>query len=411
MDYRSLLDVTTELGYLLAISGAETFRVEDTITRIFAAYDIKAEVFAIPNCLTVSLETDHQKPLTRMRRIGHHGTDLDSVERYNSISRRICSEKPEPSDAMKWVQEAACATKKYTFGINMIGSILGACGFILVYGGGVTDTVCAILCGFFAGIINHVMGQWKVNAFFSTIASAFAIALTANIYGLLGFAVNVDGIIISSLMLLVPGLLFTNAMRDIIYGDTNSGINRIVQVLLIGVAIALGTGAAWNLLVPYGVSGMVSTAVSHSIVIESVTTVIACIGFCIIFNIHGKGMLLCALGGGLTWTVFRLTQLLQLDLMSAYFVATIFAAAYSEIMARIRKYPAISYLVVSIIPLLPGAGVYRTTASILTGDMDGFTANGTQTIAIAGSIAVGILIVSTLARLWSIHQQKKAIAK
>ena len=81
MDYSSLLDVTTELGYLLAISGAETFRIEETITRIFDAYGIKAEVFAIPNCMTVSLETDQCQPLTRMRRIGHHGTDLDSVER------------------------------------------------------------------------------------------------------------------------------------------------------------------------------------------------------------------------------------------------------------------------------------------------------------------------------------------
>lgn len=407
MDYRSLLDVTTELGYLLAMSGAETFRVEDTIVRIFAAYGIKAEVFAIPNCLTVSLETDHQKPMTRMRRIGHHGTDLDSVERYNSISRRICAEKPEPAEAMKWVREGANAARKYSFLVSLIGSILGAGGFILVYGGGVTDTFCAILCGMFAGVIGQLMDRWKVNTFFSTIAAAFAIAFTAYIYGLLGLSVNIDGIIISSLMLLVPGLLFTNAMRDIIYGDTNSGINRIVQVLLIGVAIALGTGAAWNVLQPYGIQSIVNTPMQHDIIIESVTTVIACTGFCIIFNIHGKGMTLCALGGGLTWAIFRLVQVMGMGMIAAYFTATLFAAAYSEIMARVRKYPAISYLVVSIIPLLPGAGVYRTTASILIGDMDAFSSNGTQTIAIAGAIAVGILIISTLARLWSIHQQKK----
>ena len=230
-------------------------------------------------------------------------------------------------------------------------------------------------------------------------------------YGLWGLSVNVDGIIIASLMLLVPGLLFTNAMRDIIYGDTNSGINRIVQVLLIGVAIALGTGAAWNVLQPFGIQSISNTPVQHSILVESITTIIACVGFCIVFNIHGKGMILCALGGGLTWTVFQLSQQFGFNLIAAYFTATLFAAAYSEIMARIRKYPAISYLVVSIIPLLPGAGVYRTTACILVGDMDGFSANGTQTIAIAGAIAVGILIVSTLARLWSIRQQKKSMTK
>ena len=411
MDYRSLLDVTTELGYLLAMSGAETFRVEDTITRIFAAYGITAEVFAIPNCLTVSLETDQQKPLTRMRRIGHHGTDLDSVERYNSVSRRICAEKPEPLEAMKWVREAANATRQYSFWISVIGSVLGGGGFILVYGGGVTDAVCAVLCGFLAGIVSQLMNKWKVNAFFSTIAAAFVIAFTAYLYGFWGLSVNVDGIIIASLMLLVPGLLFTNAMRDIIYGDTNSGINRIVQVLLIGVAIALGTGAAWNVLQPFGIQSISNTPVQHSILVESITTIIACVGFCIVFNIHGKGMILCALGGGLTWTVFQLSQQFGFNLIAAYFTATLFAAAYSEIMARIRKYPAISYLVVSIIPLLPGAGVYRTTACILVGDMDGFSANGTQTIAIAGAIAVGILIVSTLARLWSIRQQKKSMTK
>lgn len=410
MDYRSLLEATTELGYLLAMSGAETFRVEETITRIFAAYGITAEVFAIPNCLTVSLETDHQKPMTRMRRIGHHGTDLDSVERYNNLSRKICLEKPEPIEALKMVQNAAASVRKYSFLIRIIGSILCAAGFTLVYGGSVSDSICSFLCGLAAGLIGQLLDGWKVNSFFSTIASAFAIALIANLYGILGFAVNTDGIIISSLMLLVPGLLFTNALRDIIYGDTNSGINRIVQVLLIGVAIALGTGAAWNVLLPLGSDAIVKTPISHSIWLESITTFIACIGFCIIFNIHGRGSLLCGLGGCLTWALFRICQIFGIETMGAYFAATIFAAAYSEIMARVRKYPAISYLVVSIIPLLPGAGVYRATACILVGDMTGFSANGTQTIAIAGSIAVGILIVSTIARLWSIYQQKKHIS-
>ena len=53
--------------------------------------------------------------------------------------------------------------------------------------------------------------------------------------------------VIGTLMLLVPGILFTNALRDIIFGDTNSGINRVVEALLIAAAVALGTAVAWNL--------------------------------------------------------------------------------------------------------------------------------------------------------------------
>jgi uncharacterized membrane protein YjjB (DUF3815 family) len=207
-------------------------------------------------------------------------------------------------------------------------------------------------------------------------------------------------------MLLVPGLLFTNAMRDIIYGDTNSGINRIVQVLLIGVAIALGTGTAWGIAKNFGADQLLSPVFTHDLLVETVTTFVACIGFSIVFNIHGKGMIFCALGGAATWVVFQVPQFLGMDMIPACFIATLFAAAYSEVMARIRKFPAISYLVVSIIPLLPGAGVYRTTASVMQSDMAGFTHHGLETISVAGALAAGILIVSTVARLWNYRRKK-----
>lgn len=406
MDYRGLLDLTTELGYELAMSGAETFRIEESITRICSAYGVKAEVFAIPNCLTVSLETDDQRPMTRMRRIGHHGTDLNSVERYNSLSRRICAEKPEPATAEKWLHDAVSSKRNFSIWIYLIGNILGASCFTLAYNGGVTDTIFAGICGLFVGLINYTLGKLKVNMFFSTIASAFVLGLIAYTAGSFGLLVNTDGVVISSLMLLVPGLLFTNALRDIIYGDTNSGMNRIVQVLLIGVAIALGTGIAGNLISHLNPNPIVCTPVHHNLLLECVTTFFACYGFVILFNIHGRRGLLCALGGALGWAVLRLSQNIWPDGVMSYFVATSFVAIYSELSARILKSPAISYLVVSIFPFLPGAGIYYTTAAIMGGDMAAFSEYAIQTVSIAGSMAVGILIVSTIARLWSIHQQK-----
>ena len=95
MDYYLLTDLAAQVGHGLAISGAETFRVEDTIRRILLAYGIECEVFAIPNCLTISFEAANGKPLTIMKRIGFHGNDLDAVEQFNALSRRICRETPE----------------------------------------------------------------------------------------------------------------------------------------------------------------------------------------------------------------------------------------------------------------------------------------------------------------------------
>ena len=105
MDYNTIMDLAADLGYELSVSGAETFRVEDSMPRVIGSYGIPAEVFSIPNYLIVSILTETGKPLTRMRRIGDHGNNLDAVEKLNALSRRICSSHPAPEEAMRWLDE------------------------------------------------------------------------------------------------------------------------------------------------------------------------------------------------------------------------------------------------------------------------------------------------------------------
>ena len=94
MDYNTLIDLATDLGYELAMNGAETFRVEESISRVLASYGIKSDVFAIPNYLVVSITGSNGQPITRMRRIGQHGNNLDGVEKFSSLSRALCNRTP-----------------------------------------------------------------------------------------------------------------------------------------------------------------------------------------------------------------------------------------------------------------------------------------------------------------------------
>ena len=400
MDYYLLVDMATELGYELAMSGAETFRVEDTIRRCLAAYGIESEVFAITNCLTVSIETPSGKPLTRMRRIGYHGNNMERVERYNGLSRRICAQKPDPETAMEWLKQTAPLCRTYKLPMILVGDILGSFGFALFFGGTFLDACWAGLCGVVIGLVSQLMDNLKANPFFNTITTSFFMALVAYVIAGFGLTDNIDTTIIGALMILVPGLLFTNAMRDVIYGDTNSGINRLVQVILIAVAIALGTAAAWRLTSPlYGqLDG--GEIVVYSNAIQILVSFIGCVGFAIYFNVHSWGVLLTSLGGALTWAGYLLAMDLGCDIVGANFWAAVVAAVYSEVMARVRKYPALSYLVVAIFPLLPGAGIYYTMTYILQSNTDAAWFKGMQTASISGVMAVGILLVSTAVRVY-----------
>ena len=405
MDYNTLLDMATDLGYELAMAGAETFRVEESISRCLSAYGIQADVFAIPNYLVVSITREDGHPITRMRRIGAHGNNLDAVEKFSNLSRAICNRKPEPKEGLAWLSHVRTMIQQYPLSMQYLGYFLGGAGYGLFFGGNALDGVLSGLCAMLVGLVNRFLGKRKANAFFQTIASAFLMALLAYGFGAWGLTANPDAVTIGALMILVPGLLFTNAMRDIIYGDTNSGINRIVQVFLTAAAIVLGTASAWNVASHLWGAPVSCAGVPYGLVAPCVFAFVGCVGFAIQFNVHGK--LLCALGGALAWAVYLAAVEATGSEISGYFWSALFSSLYSEIMARIRKYPAISYLVISILPMIPGAGVYYTMNYAVQGQMDLFASKGMFTAAIAGIMAVGILLGSSFFRMYSEWKQHK----
>ena len=405
MDYSLIFDTALEIGYQLAMSGAETYRIEESINRIMATYSVKAEVFAIPNSMIVTITTPNGESITRLRRIGFHGNDMNNVELYSNLSRRICSEKPQPEVAARWLEEATAQQKSYRLPVFLLGNMLTAVGFCLFFGGTVADMLVSALCGLIVGAFSHLSAKLHINNFFGTMVTAFVMALTAYLFGSLG--INADASIVGAIMMLVPGLLFTNAIRDIIFGDINSGINRLVQVILIAVAIGLGTGVARVLSFSIVGSQSVIQFQNYIPLVQCLAAAIGSAGFCIVFNVHGKGTILCVLGGLLAWAVYLITAPLLPDPIIGYLFATLFAAFYSEAMARVRHFPAISYLVVAIIPLLPGAGIYFTASYLLDSNMAAAAAKGTETICITGLMAIGILMVSTIVRSTTVWKQIK----
>ena len=134
---------------------------------------------------------------------------------------------------------------------------------------------------------------------------------------------------------------------------------------------------------------------------------LACIGFSMLFNIHGVGMLICAGGGFLGWLVYLLTApMVHSEIIQSLFAA-VAISAWSEIMARLRKCPVTSYLLVALFPLVPGGGIYYTMEHAMSGDSALFLDSLLHTLGLAGALAVGVLLVSSLARLMTNYQNRR----
>ena len=395
MDYGLLLELVSRVGTRLASAGAETYRVEESITRILAAYGQEGRVYCVPNSLFISIMVPGGIPVNRLSRMPERSNDIDTVELYNSLSRQLCSEVPPLEDALRWVREADARRKVYSYPMRLLGHMLVASGFCFFFGGNMADCLCAALAGLFLGIVCHHLDRLKANNFFQQIAAAFLMSGFAYLLAYVGLPRNVDTAVIGTLMLLVPGLLFTNGIRDIIFGDTNSGINRVVEALLIAAAVALGTASAWNITHSLLDIAEPPLRLYHSDLATCLSCFVACSGFVIIFNIHGYGNMLCALGSSLTWAAYCICNAAGMGYFTCCLIGTMASAIFSESVARIRKYPAISYLIISVLPLIPGSSIYYTALEAVKGNMDGFVYYGIETLGTAGAMAVGILLVST----------------
>lgn len=125
----------------------------------------------------------------------------------------------------------------------------------------------------------------------------------------------------------------------------------------------------------------------------------ACVGFCLIFNIHGPGIAICGSGGALGWLVYLLAVFLTPNDVLRFLLAAIAISLYSEIMARIRHCPVTSYLIIALLPLVPGGGVYTAMRYCVQGEMQMFLSALVHTFGIAGALALGAVLGSSVLRV------------
>lgn len=247
MDRKDLLDITTDIAAELLCSGAEIYRVEESVLRIFHAYgETKGEIFAIPSLLLISIRPGGGADLVEMRRLREQAVDLEKIGACNDLCRRICKELPS-KEAIEAQLNRIRRMPRYPAWVDIAAFAVISFGFTVMFGGSLWDGLAALLAGAVVRLVLKSLQSFETNSFFCTILASFAAAATACLCVALGLGQLQDKIIIGTLMTLVPGMALTNTMRDIMASDLIAGIMRLATVLLTAGGIALGSGAALGL--------------------------------------------------------------------------------------------------------------------------------------------------------------------
>lgn len=246
IEVQKLLKIACKLGQLMLESGAETYRVEQTITIVCNAYNYKeCESSVIPSTISISITTVTNETFTMIKRIKSRGVNLNKISLVNDLSRRICCDKITITDFKKRLEKIDNSPHYSEFTTTFFTALASA-AFCVLFGGNYKDFLVSFVIGYILSICTTYLGTMDVNGFFINIFAGFIASFLALASVKIGIGFQQDKIIIGSIMLLLPGIAITNAIRDIISGDIVSGMSRSIEALLAAISIAVGTGIGFN---------------------------------------------------------------------------------------------------------------------------------------------------------------------
>ena len=229
-------------GRLIMENGGETYRVEETITRMGHAFGFtEVESFAVPSGIFISYRKHDGSIETAVKRVRRRGTDLTRVDAVNAVSRRMEAERLSCEEVMALLKEIETRPRKITpLGLTLAVA-MSSSGWAAMFGGGVIDCTVAFAVALMIQGLSFALDKAGMRSFVSTLMGSFLGAILPMLFHLATAALlNVDATVAACLMPMLPGLAMTNAVQDTLRGDMMSGISSATSALLTAAMIAGG---------------------------------------------------------------------------------------------------------------------------------------------------------------------------
>lgn len=246
MEVKELMDVTLKAGEILLKSGAETYRVEDTMTRVCRSYGVDCECFVMPTGIFISTSATAAEPRSLIKRIKSRSVDLNRIELINAFSRSLRQKPVSYQEAMAVLNDISKAPR-YKYIIRLLAAAFASFVFTLLFNGRVEEGLVAALISMLVYAVNEQISQTGFFQFFEYFISGLIVGISSLAAVRIFPDLSIYKIIIGSIMILVPGVAMTNGIIDALHGDTGSSMFRLAEAVFIAAAVGTGVGIALTL--------------------------------------------------------------------------------------------------------------------------------------------------------------------
>ncbi|MDO4466825.1 MAG: threonine/serine exporter family protein [Bacillota bacterium] len=237
-----MLEIGIRVGKLLMKSGAEVYRVEDTMVRFCKAYkDVEnVESFVIATGIMLTIQVDGHS-YSKVCRVQSRSTNLECIEDVNALSREVQTKDFTMEEVEERLDKIA-QKPMYPQWMTILFGAIGAAGFAMFFEGNLYEIGYSFIIGLVIRYLTIWLNKLEMNSFINNVLLAGIVSLLSVFFHQISILARVDTLVISGIMLLIPGLAITNAIRDTMSGDYLSAGARAMEACMLACAIALGAG-------------------------------------------------------------------------------------------------------------------------------------------------------------------------
>ena len=392
-----ILSLASDAGHILLENGAEISRVEETMKGIADHYgEEKEHFFVLSNGIFTT-----GRSYANVDFIPIKGARLDKVVEVNQLSREISAGKHSLEEARVRLEEIRNLPDKPLWE-SIVGAALGSGAFCAIFGGSFMDCAAAFIAGTLTYLTLILACAPRMSKALGNICSGAVGTLLCILFHKWGFGQSLGNMIIGTLIPLIPGVAFTNGLRDIADEDYLAGITRLLDALLVFLSIAIGVCVTF-LIHSYIAGGMIqlhgtlTNPVTALFPIQMAAALLGTSSFSILFGVPRKYYLPAGIVGMLGWAAYLLvSRYTPLSVIGGTLVASTLVAFISRLFAVWLKCPGTVFLICGEFPLIPGAGVFWSSYYVVSEHLGASLNAGFTAVKVTIAIVLGIIIAANV---------------
>jgi uncharacterized membrane protein YjjP (DUF1212 family) len=387
-----------KFGRALHMVGSPAHTLEGTLQDMCQLFGIKGSIVSLPTAIFSSFSFGDEE-ITKVERVIPMGVNLGKLSSVDQIARKVSRGQMTFEEGSEALDQILNRDDPYGRLIKVLCYLFSSAGFLVLFGGSWGDLLASILIGSVIGCFALLQPAQSLGLLAQMFEPLMAVVASFMAYMLAKLfpGLNVGVVILSSLIILMPGLFITIAIAEIATQNLTSGTSRLMGGIMILLKLTFGVfiGAKLALLFKFPALGFIFDPIPNLMIylMLPLTAAMATV----IFKAQRNDWAWVTVSGIFGYLMAKVaTHFLGPEM--GILLGGFFVGAVSNILARIKDCPSSLFQFPGIILLVPGSMGYRSLSFLFEKDIVGGLGTAFSMITLAMALVVGVFFGNILVK-------------